>query len=191
MGFGFGLDPLFALADAGNFVIRCFVFVISQISPRLRVRVPSLTLREKFLPSYFSRRAVMFKCLASFLVLSTGMCLGQSFVGSDMAPGPTTEPKKPIIFDLSAIDKTADPCVGLLSVRLRKLGQEQSRSVGPVALGTVQRTGGEKQLSAVPGTEGRSRRSEDSAAEEVWRLLCGVHERWSWQTSWARSRLSQ
>jgi len=53
----------------------------------------------------------MFKSLASFLVLSTGMCLGQSFVGSDMAPGPTTEPKKPIIFDLSAIDKTADPCV--------------------------------------------------------------------------------
>ena len=38
------------------------------------------------------------------------MCLGQSFVGSDMAPGPTSEPKKPIIFDLSAIDKTADPC---------------------------------------------------------------------------------
>ena len=53
----------------------------------------------------------MFKCLASVVVLSTGICLGQSFVGSDMAPGPTTEPKKPIIFDLSAIDKTADPCV--------------------------------------------------------------------------------
>ena len=53
----------------------------------------------------------MFKCLASFVVLSTGMCLGQSLIGVDMAPGPTTEPKKPIIFDLSAIDKTADPCV--------------------------------------------------------------------------------
>src|SRR5260370_20731305 len=53
----------------------------------------------------------MFKCLASFVMLSTGICLGQSFVGSDMAPGPTSEPKKPIIFDLSAIDKTADPCV--------------------------------------------------------------------------------
>ena len=53
----------------------------------------------------------MFKSLASFLVLSTGICVGQSFVGSDMAPGPTTEPKKPIIFDLSAIDKSADPCV--------------------------------------------------------------------------------
>ena len=53
----------------------------------------------------------MFKCLAGFIVLSAGMCLGQSFVESDMAPGPTSEPKKPIIFDLSAIDKTADPCV--------------------------------------------------------------------------------
>src|ERR1700751_5376622 len=53
----------------------------------------------------------MFKCLAGFVVLSTGICLGQSFVASDMAPGPTSEPKKPIIFDFSAIDKTADPCV--------------------------------------------------------------------------------
>ncbi len=53
----------------------------------------------------------MFKCLASFLVLSTGMCLGQSLVGADTAPGPTTEPKKPIIFDVTAIDKTVDPCV--------------------------------------------------------------------------------
>ena len=52
----------------------------------------------------------MFKCLAGFMVLSTGIALGQSFVG-DMSPGPTSEPKKPIIFDLSAIDKTADPCV--------------------------------------------------------------------------------
>lgn len=51
------------------------------------------------------------KSLAGFLVLSAGACFGQSFVASDMAPGPTSEPKKPIIFDLSAIDKTADPCV--------------------------------------------------------------------------------
>ncbi|HEX4576323.1 MAG TPA: M13 family metallopeptidase [Edaphobacter sp.] len=52
---------------------------------------------------------MILKSLASFLVLSTGMCLGQSFVGSDLAP--TSEPKKPIIFDVTAIDKTADPCV--------------------------------------------------------------------------------
>jgi putative endopeptidase len=53
---------------------------------------------------------MILKSLASFLVLSTGVCLGQSFVGADMAPGPTSEPKKPIIFDVTAIDKTADPC---------------------------------------------------------------------------------
>ncbi len=53
---------------------------------------------------------MILKSLASFLVLSTGVCLGQTFVGSDMAPGPTSEPKKPIIFDVTAIDKTADPC---------------------------------------------------------------------------------
>jgi putative endopeptidase len=52
-----------------------------------------------------------FKSLAGFVMLSTGMCLGQSLIGVDMAPGPTSEPKKPISFDLSAIDKTADPCV--------------------------------------------------------------------------------
>jgi putative endopeptidase len=46
----------------------------------------------------------------SLLLLSAGMCLGQSLTGIDLAAGPTSEPKKPIIFDLSAIDKTVDPC---------------------------------------------------------------------------------
>jgi putative endopeptidase len=50
------------------------------------------------------------KLIASFFVLSTGVCLGQSLVAPEMAPGPASEPKKPIIFDLSSIDKTADPC---------------------------------------------------------------------------------
>jgi putative endopeptidase len=50
------------------------------------------------------------KSLARLLVLSTGVCLGQSLTGTDLAAGPTSEPKKPIIFDLSAIDKTVDPC---------------------------------------------------------------------------------
>jgi len=49
------------------------------------------------------------KSLASLLLLSAGMCLGQSITGADVS-GPTSEPKKPIIFDLSAIDKTVDPC---------------------------------------------------------------------------------
>jgi len=47
---------------------------------------------------------------AFLLLLSAGMCLGQSLTGIDLAAGPPSEPKKPIIFDLSAIDKTADPC---------------------------------------------------------------------------------
>ncbi len=50
------------------------------------------------------------KLFASFLVLSTSLCMGQSLVTPDMAPGPTSMPKKPISFDLSSIDKTADPC---------------------------------------------------------------------------------
>ena len=51
------------------------------------------------------------KIATSLLALSSAMCWGQSFVSQEMAPGPTSEPKKPISFDLSAIDKTADPCV--------------------------------------------------------------------------------
>jgi putative endopeptidase len=44
--------------------------------------------------------------------LFTGMCLGQSMVVSLDAPdGPAVAPKAPISFDLSSIDKTADPCV--------------------------------------------------------------------------------
>ena len=51
-----------------------------------------------------------FKSLVPFLVLSSGFSIGQAISSTDTAGGPTTVPKKPIIFDLSAIDKTADPC---------------------------------------------------------------------------------
>ncbi len=50
------------------------------------------------------------KSLASLLILSSGFGFGQAFTSADAASGPTTVPKKPIIFDLTAIDKTADPC---------------------------------------------------------------------------------
>jgi putative endopeptidase len=52
---------------------------------------------------------MIFKSLASLLVLSS-VCMGQSFVGTESTAGPASEPKKPVSFDLSAIDKTADPC---------------------------------------------------------------------------------
>jgi Predicted metalloendopeptidase len=54
-----------------------------------------------------------FKSFAAFLVLSSGLCLGQSSTPAnktDKGLAPTSVPKKPISFDLSAIDKTADPC---------------------------------------------------------------------------------
>ncbi len=51
-----------------------------------------------------------FKYVASLLALSGTMCLGQSLVATQSTAGPTSEPKKPISLDLSAIDKTADPC---------------------------------------------------------------------------------
>lgn len=48
--------------------------------------------------------------ISSLLLLSGSLCMAQSFTGVDTPGGPTSEPKKPISFDLSAIDKTADPC---------------------------------------------------------------------------------
>jgi putative endopeptidase len=48
--------------------------------------------------------------LASLFALSSVLCYGQSLVSADIASGSVSEPKKPISFDLSSIDKTADPC---------------------------------------------------------------------------------
>jgi putative endopeptidase len=46
---------------------------------------------------------------ALLFALAAPVCLAQT-VAADTAPGPTSIPKTPAIFDLSAIDKTADPC---------------------------------------------------------------------------------
>ena len=48
--------------------------------------------------------------ITSLLLLSGILCYGQTLVPADTASGPTSEPKKPISFDISGIDKTADPC---------------------------------------------------------------------------------
>jgi putative endopeptidase len=53
------------------------------------------------------------KSFATFLVLSSSLCLGQSSTPAGQAGtglAPTSVPKKPISFDLSGIDKSADPC---------------------------------------------------------------------------------
>src|SRR6201747_2048875 len=49
--------------------------------------------------------------LCSLLLLTAGVCGAQSFELSPRDAGPTTAPKKPAIFDLTAIDKTVDPGV--------------------------------------------------------------------------------
>jgi putative endopeptidase len=53
------------------------------------------------------------RSLLPFLLLAVAMpvCVAQTMVAPmDTPSGPTSEPKKPVSFDLSAIDKTADPC---------------------------------------------------------------------------------
>lgn len=46
---------------------------------------------------------------SAFLLSAAAVCGAQSFAPNDSAP--TSVPKKPQIFDLTAIDKTVDPCV--------------------------------------------------------------------------------
>jgi putative endopeptidase len=46
----------------------------------------------------------------SLLILSAQFCGAQNFAAADTPSGPTAAPKKPISFDVTAIDKTADPC---------------------------------------------------------------------------------
>ncbi|NYF79271.1 M13 family metallopeptidase [Granulicella arctica] len=50
------------------------------------------------------------RSLVPVFLLSSGLCFGQAILVADMPSGPVKEPAKPISFDLSAIDKTADPC---------------------------------------------------------------------------------
>jgi putative endopeptidase len=47
---------------------------------------------------------------ACLLALAAPLCLAQNLASADASSGPTAVPKKPISFDVSAIDKTADPC---------------------------------------------------------------------------------
>jgi len=56
------------------------------------------------------RSIMRVRSLASLFLLSSGLCFGQLFTAADTPSAPMKEPKKPISFDLAAIDKTADPC---------------------------------------------------------------------------------
>ncbi|HSU18974.1 MAG TPA: M13 family metallopeptidase [Acidobacteriaceae bacterium] len=49
--------------------------------------------------------------IATLLGLASPLCLAQSLMLPSSDAGPTEAPKKPISFDVGAIDKTVDPCV--------------------------------------------------------------------------------
>ena len=46
---------------------------------------------------------------AAVLAMAAPLCMAQTF-STPADSGPTTAPKKPVSFDVSSIDKTADPC---------------------------------------------------------------------------------
>jgi putative endopeptidase len=47
---------------------------------------------------------------ACILAMVASLCLAQNFVSSANTSAPTAIPKKPVIFDVNAIDKTVNPC---------------------------------------------------------------------------------
>ena len=68
------------------------------------------------------------------------------------------------------------PLRRLLRLRLRQLAQEQSHPRRPVPLGPLQRARRAQPLSALGRSEPGRRRSQDSAAAQIWRLLRRLHE---------------
>ena len=50
------------------------------------------------------------RLIAAFLALAGPLCVAQSLTAPADDSAPTSAPKKPILFDLKSIDKTADPC---------------------------------------------------------------------------------
>jgi putative endopeptidase len=69
-----------------------------------------MLLYERCFSAATSGETMNLKSFAAFLVLSSGLCLGQSSTPAGTASAPASAPKKLVSFDLSAIDKTADPC---------------------------------------------------------------------------------
>jgi putative endopeptidase len=58
----------------------------------------------------FSASVLRHLSITSLLALIAPLCVAQTLASADTPSSAPTEPKRPISFDVSAIDKTADPC---------------------------------------------------------------------------------
>ena len=114
--------------------------------------------------------------LISFLALSFSLGHGQSLLLPDTASGPTSEPKKPISFDISSIDKTADPCTNFYQYACGNWIKNNPIPSDQVRWGRFNELADRNNYLLYAELKFCRGQPEVSVAEEVWRLLCRLHE---------------
>src|ERR1700682_817881 len=101
----------YGMAEAMPFQSKaCFVFFCSGAESQGLVSSRIKLMHNPTSTAESQRTSMLLKSLASLLVVSSSLAFGQAFLAVSPESAPTSEPKRPISFDLGAIDKTVDPC---------------------------------------------------------------------------------